>query len=195
MDTLGSHPDEKLRADAAFLIGKLAEPKAIKRLKLALLREDSGYVAVQIEAAMAMLGDRKSLDKLVQYTLKSDAVTVLLALQTLVELAESDHPQNIGVPAAQRSRLSANATYRGPRTGPSWWPDDGYELALKSLSFSAKDDNETMQVRVNAAMALGAIGRPSALPALQRLAKTENDPRTQVAAAYAICRIIKGPVR
>ncbi len=194
VDTLGSHPDEKLRADAAFLIGKLEQPKAIKRLKLALLREDSGYVAVQIEAALAMLGDRESLDKLVQYTLKSDAVTVLLALQTLVELAdpttrktleyrlhsEVDYPQTRLIAARGLGNLGV---------------DEGYDLALKSLSFSAKDDDETMQVRVNAALALGAIGKSAALPGLQRLAKTENDPRTQVAAAYAICRIIKGPVR
>jgi HEAT repeat protein len=86
--TLSDHPGEKLRADAAYLIGELGEPKALKRLKLAAAREDSGYVTVQIESAMAKLGDRESVDKLVQYALKSDAVTVLLALQSLVELAE-----------------------------------------------------------------------------------------------------------
>ena len=194
VDTLTSHPDERLRADAAFLIGKLGEPKALKRLRLALRREDSGYVAVQIDAALALLGDRASLDKLVQYTLKSDAVTVLLALQTLVELADPTTRKTL------EYRLHSDADYPQTRLIAArglgkLGVADGYDLALKSLSFSAKDDNETMQVRVNAAMALGAIGKPAALPALQHLAKTETDPRTQVAAAYAICQITGGAAR
>lgn len=191
--TLSDHPDEKLRADAAYLIGELGEPKALTRLKLAAARENSGYVVVQIESAMAKLGDRDSLDKLVQYTLKSDAVTILLTLQTLVELAEPTTRK------ALEYRLYSEADYLQERLIAAralgrLGVDEGYELAFKSLTFSAKDDNETMQVRSNAALALGAIGRPSALPALQRLAESEDDPRIQVAACYAICQITARPL-
>jgi HEAT repeat protein len=189
--TLSDHPDEKLRADAAYLIGELDQPKTFQRLKLAAAREDSGYVAVQIEAALAKLGDRQSLDRLVQYTLKSDAVTVLLALQTLVELAEPSTRK------ALEYRLHSEADYRQTRLIAArglgkLGVDAGYELALESLTFSAPDDSETMQVRSNAALALGAIGQARALSALQRLAETENDRRTQVAACYAICQIASG---
>ena len=188
--TLSDHPDEKLRADAAYLIGELGEPKALKRLSLAAARENSGYVAVQIESAMAKLGDRDSLDKLMEYTLKSDAVTVLLALQTLVELAEPTTRK------ALEYRLHSDADYLQARLIAAralgrLGVDEGYELALNSLTFKAEDDNETMQVRSNAALALGAIGQARALPALQRLAEREDDARIQVAACYAICRIIK----
>lgn len=188
--TLSDHPDEKLRADAAYLIGELGERKALRRLELAAAREQSGYVVVQIESALAKLGDRESLDKLVQYTLKGDAITVLLALQALVELAEPT------AKTALEYRLHNEADYLQARLIAArglgkLGVDDGYELASESLTFSAKDDAETMQVRSNAALALGAIGQDRALPALERLAKSENDPRTQVAACHAICQIVK----
>ena len=62
-----------------------------------------------------------------------------------------------------------------------------YALALESLRFQNSDANEKMRVRANAALALGAIGDPRALPALETLAETDTDARTQVAASYAIC--------
>jgi HEAT repeat protein len=180
-----------LRADAAYLIGELGESKALTRLRLAAAREDSGYVVVQIESAMAKLGDQASVDKLVQYALKSDAVTIVLALQTLVELADPTTRKTL------EYRLHSEADYVQTRLIAAralgrLGVEDGYELARKSLTFEADDDNETMQVRSNAALALGDIGRADALPALGRLAESEDDPRTQVAAACAICKIIRG---
>jgi HEAT repeat protein len=189
--TLSDHPDEKLRADAAYLIGELDEPKALRRLKLAVAREESGYVVVQIEAALAKLGDRASLDRLVQYTLKSDSVTVLLALQALVELADPTTRK------ALEYRLHGDVDYYlqtrliAAHALGALGNDAGYDLARESLTFNARDSNETMQIRSNAALALGAIGQPRALPGLERLAETDNDPRTQVAACYAICQICR----
>ncbi len=188
--TLSDHSDEKLRADAAYLIGELDDPKTLPRLKLAAAREHSSYVVVQIESALAKLGDRESLDRLVQYTLKSDAVTVVLALQALVELAEPTTRKTL------EYRLHSEDYYLQARLIAARGlgkldVDGGYELAIKSLTFSAKSEVETMQVRSNAALALGAIGQTRALPALQRLAEAEDDQRTQVAACYAICQIVK----
>jgi HEAT repeat protein len=189
VEMLNDHPDEKVRADAAYLIGEIGEPKALKRLKLAASRENSGFVIVHIESAMAELGDRESIEKLLQYALKSDAVTIVLALQALAEL---------GDPSARETleyRLHNEADYLQSRLIAArglgkLGVDDGYQLATKALRRSAKDDNETMQIRVNAALALGAIGQTRALPLLERLAERENDRRTQVAACYAICQIV-----
>jgi len=189
-DALDDSLDEKLRADAAFLIGELGEPKALTRLRLAAMREDSGYVAVHIESAMAKLGDAESLQKIVQYALKSDTVTVLLALQTLAEIADPSTKKTL------EYRLGNRADYLQARLiaarGLGEMGDDaGYKLALNGLAFAAKEADETMQVRVNAALALGAIGKRAATPALQKLAENERDARTQIAACYAICRILK----
>jgi len=188
--TLSDQSDEKLRADAAYLIGELGEPRALRRLKLAAARESSGYVAIQIESAMAKLGDRASLDKLVQYALKSDVVTITLALQTLVELSEPSTRK------ALEYRLHSKADYLqvrliAARALGKLGVEDGYDVAHGSLTFEGGDDNETMQVRSNAALALGAIGQARALPGLQRLAESEADLRTQVAASYAICEIVR----
>ena len=185
---LNDHPDEKVRAEAARLIGELGEPKALKRLRLAVKRESVSYVVVHIESAMAKLGDRRSLDHLMQYALKSDAVTIVLALQTLADLADP------GTRETLEYRLHNDADYLQTRLIAArglgrLGVDDGYKLALESLTHAAADENEAMQIRVNAALALGAIGDPDALPALRRLAEMRNDPRTQVAASYAICQI------
>lgn len=190
-EMLTDHSDEKVRAEAAYLIGKLGERKALKRLRMALNREESGYVAVHIESAMARLGDAESLNKLVEYALKSDAVTVLLSLQALVELAD---------PIAEDAlayRLNSEADYLQTRLIAArglgkLGGDDGYELALSALDKSGEDRNETMQIRANAALALGAIGQVGALPALERLAGSQRDARTQVAACYAIRQILRG---
>ncbi len=189
VETLNDHPDEKLRADAAYLIGRLGEPRAAKRLRLALGREKSSHARLHILTALAMLGDEDALDALIYYT-QSDVNSRLIAMQSLVELAparareallrllndESYYLQARLIAARALGRLGA---------------DDGYDLAAAALQRTADDANEMMQIRVNAALALGAIGKPGVLPALQRLGETDSDPRTQVAASYAICQIIR----
>ena len=52
-----------------------------------------------------------------------------------------------------------------------------------------------MSVRSNAALALGAIGDRAALPALGKIAETDTDPQTQVAACCAIIQISRGTGR
>jgi HEAT repeat protein len=191
VETLNEHPDEKLRADAAYLIGKLGEPRAIKRLRLALSREKSSHVRLHILTALATLGDADSLDALIYYT-QSDVNSRLIALQSLAELAPQRAREAL-------LRLLNDESYYlqvrliAARALGKLGVDDGYDLAAAALGRTLGSESETMQVRVNAALALGAIGRWSALPALQRLAETESDPRTQVAACYAICDIMRAP--
>ena len=192
VETLADHPDEKVRAEAASLIGKLGEPRALKRLRLAAARDDSSYVVVHVEAAMARLGDFESRNHIVEYALKSDMVTILLALQTLVDLAD---PQTAD---ALEYRLHNEADYVQTRLIAARalgviGNGDGYRLALDNLQARGRDEIETMQIRSNAALALGAIGNRQALPALRRLAEFEHDPRSQVAACYAICQILERP--
>jgi HEAT repeat protein len=54
---------------------------------------------------------------------------------------------------------------------------------------SADDPAPNYRVRSTAIHALAEIGDPRALPALKRIAEDQTDPRLQVAASYAICRI------
>lgn len=190
-NTLRDHPDEKMRAEAAYLIGKLGDKQATTRLKTAHKREPSGYAVVHIETALALLGDDAMADRLIQYILKSDNVTRLLALQALIELADprarrallyrlndkSDHLETRLLAARALGRLGDPA---------------GYNLALDSLTHSAADNNDQMRVRVNAALALGAIQERRSLASLQQLAESDADERVQVAACLAILEILRG---
>ena len=193
VETLADHPDEKVRAEAAFLIGELGETRALKRLRLAALRDVSGYVVVHIEAAMAKLGDLASRNRIVQYALKSDTVTILLALQTLAELADPQTRKTLEYRLHNETDYVQTRLIAARGLG-AIGGRDGYDLALTSLRAQGRDATETMQIRSNAALALGAIGRRQGLSALRRLAETEDDPRSQVAACYAICQILDRPV-
>lgn len=189
VQALNSNPDEDMRADAAFLIGRLEEPAALARLVLAQQREHGPKATVQIIAARAALGDQVARDELIRRALETEPIAKLLALQELIVLRD---------PAARDAllyRLREEGDYvetrllaaRGlGRIGLN----HGYDLAARSLSHTGDEPVDTMRVRSLAALALGAIGERRALPALERLAEASNDPRVQVAACYAICEIL-----
>lgn len=191
---LRENTDEKIRADSAWLIGKLGDRAALGRLRNAAARETSPYVVTYIHIAMAALGDDGMLDRVIQYTLKSDNITRLVSLQGLTDLADPRgrrallYRLNDKTDFLQTRLLAARAL---GRIGVQ----DGAALATASLSESRSDAVETMTVRSNAALALGAIGGRAALPALGKLAETDADPQTQVAACCAIVQITRGTNR
>jgi HEAT repeat protein len=191
---LRDSPDEKIRADAAWLIGRLNDRAALIRLKNAANREQSPYVVTFIHGAMAALGDDAMLDRLIQYVLKSDNITRLIALQTLCDVSD---------PRAQRAllyRLNDKSDFLqtrllAARALARLGSHAGYDLALASLSETRTDGVETRSIRCNAALALGEIGDRSALSALGNLAQTDIDEQSQVAACCAITQIVHGAVR
>jgi HEAT repeat protein len=189
VEALGDHPDEDMRCDAAFLIGKCGDARAMRRLKLMEQRERGPKAIMHIKAAMAALGNRAAQDDIIRTSLESEPVAKLLALQTMVEL------RSPAVGEALRYRLSQEGDYlearllaaRGlGRLGSAV----GYDLAIDSLRHRDKEQVDTMRVRSLAALALGAIGDSRALAELARTAENESDARTQVAACYAICEIL-----
>ncbi|MGD8451230.1 MAG: HEAT repeat domain-containing protein [Phycisphaerae bacterium] len=192
---LDDNPEEHVRAEAAQLIGRLEEPRAIKRLQAALrlqANEQSNIVRLEIYTALARLGDEEGTDRLIAAA-QHDALSRLLALQGLAD---------VGTQRARdvlRYHLSDAEDYlihrliaaRGlARLGEPI----GYDLAIEKLRFvgsNPEDPEEAVRVRTNAAMVLGEIRDARALPDLQNMAESENDPRLQVAACYAICRILQ----
>lgn len=186
-----SHPDEKVRADAAWLIGRLGDRRAVRHLKAAAQSEQTAYVMAYIHGAMARLGDDAMIERLIQYTLKSDSITRLVSLQMLVELGE---------PRARRAllyRLGDQSDFiqtrlLAARALGRIGSAEGYGLASTSLIETRSDAVEQMTIRTNAALALGAIGDRRALPALAKVAETDADPQSQVAACCAISMIVRG---
>jgi HEAT repeat protein len=185
--------DENVRGTAADLIGKLQEPAAIKRLKAALrapVNLKSNRVIVQIYAAMAMLGDKDAISSLNQYS-QGDALARLVALQALADLAPQESRE------ALRYRFSKQDEYIEHRLIAAqglgrMGSKDGFELALANTVYASKDPEDTQaawRVPALAAKTLGEIGDRRALGRLRQMAE-DDDPRVQVAACYAICRIM-----
>jgi len=190
-------PDENLRADAAYLLGRLDEPRAVKALRAALhlpANEKSKRATLHINWALAMLGQGDAASELVRYA-QGDAATRVDALLILAELGRPDTRD------ALLYRLGAGEDYVETRLIVARGLGkigrrDGYELACGMLSYAdpkpdPDDPDRAMRVRSLAAHALGEIGDPQALPLLRDMAATETDERLQVAACYAICRILK----
>jgi HEAT repeat protein len=194
VDALREHPDENVRAEAAHLIGLLEEPRAVKQLKAALsvkANQGSQKVLVHIYSALARLGDADAVRALIDYAQGSPA-TRLLALQGLVEVGAEEARE------ALLYRMGPDEDYLihrliAARGLAKLGADIGYDLALQNTKYVGKnpeDPEEAMRVRSNAALVLGELGDPRALPALKELAETDHDPLVQTAACCAICRIV-----
>lgn len=194
VNVLNDHPDENLRSDAAYLIGLIGEPRALRRLRLAESREKSARVRLHIYAAMARLGDQRAIDELIRAS-QGAAETRLIALQSLAELKTEQARDALMLRCGPledylevRLIAARGLGYLGSTAG--------FELARQHLfaQYSDRDDpNRTFRTRSLAALVLGACRDPRALPLLERLAATEIDERTQVAACFAICQITSSP--
>lgn len=188
LSALKDSPDERVRAEAAHLIGKLGEPKARSALRAA-MRDKTNLVAVQASAALAQLGESEGVDRLIEYAY-GELNSRMLALQGLAQRPDERARDTLQYIVEKRddylqARLVAARGLGG--LGAS----TGFEIALQSLRYSDRDVNEQARVRVLAATALGAIGDERALPALRDAAENNDDERVQVAASYAIVRIIR----
>jgi HEAT repeat protein len=181
------------------LIGRLQDPRAVKRLRAALTwpaNAKSRHVTLAIDGALAALGDLLALRELNNYS-QGDPASRTDALLILADLGNPE-----AYDALRYRLLSANEEYDEARLiaarglGKLGYRD-GYDLALRMLTFTDPNANpapdnpsRTFTVRSLAAHALAEIGDPRALPALRALAAAQDDPRLQVAAAYAVCRIL-----
>ncbi|MCG3126723.1 MAG: hypothetical protein CHACPFDD_01576 [Phycisphaerae bacterium] len=194
---LRTHADENVRADAAYLIGKLGEPEAAEHLRLAATNDKSSKVRVLAIAAMARLGDREGIERLIQVA-QGDATSRVVALQSIAELAtermcdallfalskdaKDEYLENRLIAARGLGKLNDKS---------------GFDLAFWALTHrhaDPKDDEKDTRIRVLAAMALGDIADMRALAELEKAAAGQDDARVQLAASYAICRIVPAPM-
>jgi len=193
---LTDNPNENLRADAAYLLGRLGEARAEKRLRAALrfpANEKSNRATLYINAALATLGHDDAVQQLLLYA-QGNTPTRVDALLILADL---------GNPAAQdvlRYALNSHQDYLethliAARGLGKLGIREGFDLAMRMVRYTARhtgpdDPDQKMRMRSLAAHALGEIGDPRALGALRELAADPADPRLQVAASYAICQIL-----
>ncbi len=198
--TLTDAADEGLRADAAGLLGRLGEPRAVKWLRAALGHpgnKRSTRVTLALYGALAALGEKDALDQLVFY---SQGATEARA-EALLLLADLGNPD--ARDALRYRLLGASEEYDEARLiaarglGRLGYRD-GFDLAMRNLTF--KDPNphpdpdnpdRTYPIRSMAIHALAEIGDPRAIPALRQIAADPSDARLQVAAGYALLKLLQ----
>jgi len=196
---LTQEPDPAVRAEAASLLGRLGEPRAEKALRAALrlvANEKARPVLLNIYGALAALGHRDAVQELVRYA-QGDLETRTHALLLLADLGNPDTAEALRYRFMTRHEDYVETRLIAARGLGKLGYKDGFDLARRMLTFTDPNPNpnpenpdRTYPVRSMAIHALAEIGDPRAIPALREIAANSNDPRLQVAAAYAICRIL-----
>ncbi len=200
VNTLMTGAAENLRAEAAGLLGRLGDKRAVPWLRSAShlpANDKSKPVKLAINAALAALGQDDAVLELVRYS-QGDAAARADALLLLADLGHPDGRD------ALRYRLTPAEEYVEARLiaarGLGKLGDTaGFELAMQMLNYSDPNKNPTTDnpdrtypVRSMAVHALAEIGDARAIPALRELA-AGSDARLQVAASYAIWKILNPP--
>jgi len=195
-DALLSNPEPVVRRNAALALGRLHDKHVIPLLRKALADDPDDGVRLQALEALAFLGDDYAINRFLVDAYGGMGFKQPFALLTL------GHVPGERVLSALRTRLKhapyLEARLAAARSLGMQGYDEGYALALKSLSWDEPDRNvpndppetQIMRVRSMAALALGDIGRREALGPLHQAMETEMDPRVRLAAATAIVRIL-----
>jgi len=191
------NPDPVVRGNAVLAMGRLEDPEAVKLLRH--IREDDKDDRVQLQAleAMALLGDRRAVQQLIFYASGAVGDRQTFALGALGRVGDPRAVQTLRYALTRAPHLECRLAAAGAlgRLGSP----EGYRLALRSLDWNSPNPklpndppaNQVMRVRTLAAVALGAIGNPEAIEPLRRRMEDASDPRTQLAAASAILRILR----
>jgi HEAT repeat protein len=200
VEALTSAPEENLRCDAAALLGRLKEPRAKKWLQSALhapANRKSKPVTLAIQGALAALGDTDALHELINYS-QGDAATRSIALLLLADLGNPEARDALRYRLLSPMEDYVEARLIAARGLGKLGYRDGFDLAMRNLNFRDANSNpspenpaRTYPLRSMAIHALAEIGDPRALAPLRAIAADQSDPRLQVAASYALQRILK----
>ncbi len=179
-DFLLNHRDARVRANAALAIGRLGEPSSLRVLQRALRHEQKDLPRLQILEALAMMGDRDAIERLIfnghsAYPDQAASAIMFLANARSQE-AEDLFRYRLGNREHPEARLQAA---RGlGRLGD----DSGFDIAMAYLWFNspttgqANDppEQQIRRVRGLAALALESIGNPEALRSLKAAFELEG---------------------
>jgi HEAT repeat protein len=167
-----NHRDARVRANAALVIGRLDEPKSVKLLHLALHKEKKTAVKLQILEALATLGDRNAIERLIfdGYSAVPDQAARALMFLANARCMEAEDLFLYRLHSSEYPDIRLQAARGLGKLGR----DDGLDLALAHLAFRSPargrvDDppeQQVARVRGLAALALEAIGNPQALRSL-----------------------------
>ena len=192
---LKDHQDMAVRRNAALVLGRLGEPGAIRLLASVVESPDDGLHAQALES-LAILGNEQAMQQLTFVANSGNGPQEVFALNALALTRDPRFDKTFRYKLEHgqytETRLAAARGLGELGSG------EGLEVALEGIDFDSPhrglendpQENQIMRMRQLAAVALGAIGDPAALPALVERLEDNSDPRVQVAAAKAILRIV-----
>ncbi len=197
-DTLLYGRDAAARRNAAMVLGKLGEPGAVQILARVMNNRDEG-LRLQALESMAQLGSREAMQELQFIAHSGLGAMEVLAITALGSTEDGRFIKmyRYKLQTATHIETKLAAARALGRLGSS----EGLSVAMKNLKFNApqrggaaaKDDSPVAQIvrtRTMAALALGAIGDLSALPALVAAMDDPYDPRVELAVALATLQIL-----
>jgi len=191
-DFLLNHRDARVRANAALAIGRLGEPSSVRVLQRALRHEQKDLPRLQILEALAMMGNKDAIERLIfnghsAYPDQAASAIMFLANARSQE-AEDLFRYRLGIREHPEARLQAA---RGlGRIGD----ETGLDIAIAYLWFNSPTtgqagdppEQQIRRVRGLAALALEAIGNPEALRSLKAAFELEGQqPYVRLAIARA----------
>lgn len=190
------HKNKEVRGNVAMLFGLLGEPKAVKLLQRC--QKDDAYMVVwQALESRLLLGDPQALPRVAAQVNSGRADLSVLAM---LALGRAGNQRSVDV---LRYRLNQKDDHIESRLAAArglgmLGHADGLDLARGALTWndptpdarSGSPEDQIMRVRSMAALALGAIRSRTVLPQLRKLMTESQDPRIQVAAAWATLQIV-----
>lgn len=207
LGTLLFDRQKHVRANVAMVMGKIGEPSAVAPLRSLAHQEQQPEVRVQAWAAMAVLGDERSVMSIeararVPFPLESQ----LVALQALGRLkTRSSIGQLRKVLNSSRQPPQARVRAAESLARVSETDDYGFQLCLTSVRQPREVMEEAIKkatgrtgkiegrdvatLRELACSALGWMGRPEAIDALHPRLRDDNA-RIRVVAARSILRLL-----
>jgi HEAT repeat protein len=186
------------RRNAALVLGKLGEPGAIQILARVMNNRDDG-LRLQALESMAQLGSKEAKEQLKFLAHSGLGGMEVLAINALGSTEDGQfvklYRYKLQTAAHLETKLAAARALGRLDLA------DGLSVAVKNLTFNrphhtgeaAEDDSPAAQIvrtRTLAALAVGAIGDPSALPALVAAMDYPYDPRVELAVALATLQIL-----
>ncbi len=194
-DYLIENESELVRRNTAYVLGVLGEPKAVKLLARAAKDKDE---LVQREAirSLAKLGNDEAIQQLTFDASSGLGGRRISAINTLAELKRHELENTFRYKLSDGEYIETRLA--GARALGFLGYDDGFAFAMEQLDFNSPQKDvandsphaQTVRVRQAAALALGAIGDPRALPALRNHLDDSFDPRVQLTVADACLQIL-----
>lgn len=192
------HENPLVRRNAAFLLGFTEDEGAVPLLARAMKDRDIGVQNNALEA-MSRLGNAEARQQLVLMVNAGVGADEVFAISALADTHERKYADLYVFKLADLETPHLETCLAAARALGFIDRDEGYQLAVHALRYTTNnvpDDTDSVEgkilrTRQLAASALGAIGQPGALPALEDMLEYEKDARYQVVAAQAILDILQ----